>query len=91
MVHLSYLGKQLFNPIAKLETFNQEKAEIEKAVSLDQDNIEIRLIRLSIKSNAPVILGYKLNIEEDKKLIVANREKFTSEPLKKMIEQLTGS
>jgi hypothetical protein len=38
-----------------------------------------------------VILGYKLNIEEDKKLIVANRGKFTSEPLKKMIEELTGS
>jgi len=84
-------AKHIFNPISKLQSFNQGKADIERAVSQDPDNIEIRLIRLSVQRNAPGILGYNSNTEEDKKLIVTNREKFTSEPLKKMIEELTGS
>lgn len=84
-------AKHIFNPFGKLQSFNKGKADIERAVSLDPDNIEIRLIRLSVQSYAPGILGYKGNIEEDKKLIVANREKFNSEPLKKMIGELTGS
>jgi len=84
-------AKHIFNPIGKLETFNQGKTDIEKAVSQDPDNIEIRLIRLSVQSNAPRILGYSSNIEEDKKLLMANRESLTSEPLKKIIDGLVGS
>ena len=48
---------------------------IEKAIKKEPNNIEIHLIRLSIQENAPKILNYKSNIDEDKKSILSNFEK----------------
>lgn len=48
---------------------------IESAQQNDPQNIEIRLIRLSIQENIPKILKYKQNIEEDKNFILQNFEK----------------
>jgi hypothetical protein len=43
---------------------------LENTVAQDRDNVEIRLIRLSIQENSPRILKYKKNIAEDKTFIV---------------------
>lgn len=48
---------------------------IDGAVAADADNIEIRMIRLSVQESVPKIVGYKDNIKEDKAFIVANYEK----------------
>ncbi|RZJ72532.1 hypothetical protein [Flavobacterium sp.] len=45
---------------------------IDGAVTADADNIEIRMIRLSVQESVPKIVGYKKNIKEDKAFIVAN-------------------
>ncbi|MCV2484821.1 hypothetical protein OD917_07785 [Flavobacterium sp. SH_e] len=81
-------ARHIFNPISKFETFNNGKAEIEKAVLLDPENAEIRLIRFSVQSNAPRIAGYKNNMEEDKKLIKANLQKMSSITLKELLGKL---
>jgi hypothetical protein len=94
-LHLAYLGAfksvwaiHVFNPIGKLSTFNQGKEDIEEAISLDPDNIEIRLIRFSVQSKAPKILGYKNNISEDKMMIIANLDQLNSIYLKKIVNEL---
>lgn len=45
---------------------------IENAIKSEPNNVEIRLIRLSVQENTPKILNYKSNITEDKKLILVN-------------------
>ena len=45
---------------------------IDAAVAADPDNIEIRMIRLSVQESVPKIVGYKKNMKEDKAFIVSN-------------------
>lgn len=94
-VHLAYLGafqtiwaKHSSNPISKLQTFKRGKRNIEDAVMSKPDNVEIRLLRLSVQSNCPSFLGYKKNIEEDKKFIMSNTKNITSVFLKEWMAVL---
>jgi hypothetical protein len=94
-VHLAYLGafqtiwaKHSSNPISKLQTFKKGKRNIEDAVMSKPDNVEIRLLRLSVQRNCPSFLGYKKNIEEDKKFILSNTKNITSAFLKEWMAVL---
>lgn len=91
-VKLAYLGgfkaiwaKHTLNPISKLGSFNSGKKYIELAVSRDPENVEVRFIRLSIQKNSPSFLGYKKQIDADKRFINANMNNITSAQLKKML------
>lgn len=62
--HLAYLGglkaiwaNHVFSPISKVNTFDEGKKNIEKAIKAEPDNVELRFIRLSIQKNAPGFLG----------------------------------
>lgn len=59
----------------KRDLFVEGVTLVESSVKSEPNNIEIRLIRLSIQENTPKLLKYKSNIEEDKKIIVASFEK----------------
>ena len=48
---------------------------IETAIKSDPNNLEIRVIRISIQENTPKVLKYKSNIAEDKNLIFKNFSK----------------
>lgn len=92
---LAYLGglqaiwaNHVFNPIDKLGTFNKGKKNIERAIFLEPNNIELRFIRLSIQKNTPSFLGYKSNIKEDTILIMEHRKIISSEILIKNIDTL---
>lgn len=71
---------------SKLSNFKKGKRLVEKAVALDPDNIEIRMIRLCIQANAPKILGYYKQIEEDKALILKNISAVSSVQQKEYLE-----
>jgi hypothetical protein len=74
----------------KKRLFTEGVQWIENAVKSEPNNVEIRLIRLSIQENAPKILNYKKNIEEDKKLLLSNLEQQNlslKEYIKKYIKQ----
>src|SRR5690606_406925 len=66
-------GKTL---LARYEPLLQRKDKVkagidlvEKAVQKDPDNVEIRLIRLSIQENLPKMFKYNSTIETDKRFI----------------------
>lgn len=59
---------------------------IEKAVEKAPQNVEIRLIRLSVQENLPKLLKYHQNIEEDRELIKNAYPNLQDEGLKKMIQ-----
>lgn len=66
---------------------------LETALKSDSNNLEIRLIRLSIQENSPKILNYKSNIDEDKKLLLSNFDKQNQslkEYIKNYIVQSNG-
>lgn len=94
-VQLAYLGalkaiwaKHVVSPIAKLNTFNKGRVDIETAVARAPENLEVRLLRLSVQSNSPFFLGYKGRIEEDGRFIHTNQNSITSVQLKKMIAEI---
>ena len=45
---------------------------LEGAIKSAPKNIELRLIRLAVQENSPKILKYKMNMSEDKQLILSN-------------------
>ncbi|MFL1896171.1 hypothetical protein ACJRPK_10735 [Aquimarina sp. 2-A2] len=69
----------------KLSYFKEGKKLIETAISEAPANIELRMIRLSVQSNVPRIVGYRRNIEEDKAYIQKNISTVTDPALKKLL------
>lgn len=57
-------------PAKKLSTFKEGKEKLEAAIGKDNDNAEFRFLRLLIQENAPNIVKYKKNLDEDKAMIV---------------------
>ena len=94
-VYLAYLGafqtiwaNHTFNPIDKINTFNKGKINIEKAVKLSPNDVEIIVIRHSVQKNCPGFLGYNDNLIEDKLFINKNRGSITSPNLNSMVDKL---
>ncbi len=68
----------------KKEFFEQAVSNIEAAVEKEPENVEIRLIRLSVQENSPGVVKYKTNMDEDKALVLEHFDK-QSEAVKKCI------
>jgi hypothetical protein len=66
------------NPFYKLWLFKKGYSLLEDAIKQDPNNIEFRFLRLMIQENAPGMLGYNANEEEDSEFI---RKEFKSLPL----------
>lgn len=62
----------------KMERFKEGAKLLESTVKNEPNNIEIRMIRLSIQENVPGITGYKKNIKEDKKFITEHYDEQNS-------------
>ncbi|MFH6965955.1 hypothetical protein [Flavobacterium sp. FlaQc-28] len=56
----------------KMDRFKEGAKLLEATLKSDPNNIEIRMIRLSIQEDVPGITGYKKNIKEDKAFITAH-------------------
>ena len=64
---VSKLEKKVSN---KSKKFKEGVALIEYAVTNEPNNIEIRLVRLSVQENVPKIVNYRGNKKEDKKYLL---------------------
>lgn len=53
----------------KMDRFKEGAKLLEATIKNDPNNIEMRMIRLSIQENVPGITGYRKNIKEDKKFL----------------------
>jgi hypothetical protein len=61
------------NKIAdKIANFKEGSKLVELAVAAEPDNVEIRMIRLSIQENIPKFINYRKNKKEDKDFILAH-------------------
>ncbi|MGV3459751.1 MAG: hypothetical protein ACO1N9_04780 [Flavobacterium sp.] len=76
------------SPFAKLKTFRQGRANIDRAVIEDPSSAEIRFVRLSVQLEAPALLGYKSNIREDRDFIRANLASVRDTTLRETIRKL---
>ncbi len=90
MIAYKGAGKTLLARFAPL-TQRKEKVKsgidlVEKAVQKDPDNVEIRLIRLSIQENLPKMFKYNGEIESDKKFIQSKLPSIKDDDLVKMIK-----
>ncbi|MBK6729586.1 MAG: hypothetical protein IPG60_01040 [Bacteroidetes bacterium] len=97
-VQLAYRGafqtiwaNHTYNPVSKFNTFNAGKDNIEKAVTLSPNNVEIIFIRYSIQKNIPSFLGYKSNMQSDRKFLQNNLNNISSAELKKMVVAVLNS
>lgn len=79
------MANYVFGPISKMKYFNKGKRMLEKAISSDPKNIELRLLRFQVQSNIPFFLGYKDHLEMDKNFILNNFSKITDTSLKRYI------
>ncbi len=91
-LHQAYLGvletvwaNHVISPFKKLKTFKSGKQNIDAAIGLEPENVEIRFIRLSVQKNAPSFLGYNSNIQEDADYIKKHLHLVTSVLLQKHI------
>lgn len=71
---------------AKKDGFIEGVTLLEETIKRDPNNIELRLIRLSIQENTPKLLRYKSDIENDKDLILNQYNSIKSNTLKNYIK-----
>lgn len=78
-----------YNPYTKFKYFGKGKDLLEKAISKDTSNLELRFLRLCVQLQTPKFLGYSTNITEDKLAIFNGIPKLKDEDLKKRILDYT--
>lgn len=87
------MAKHSFNPFKKMSYFKKGRQMLDKAVNADPDNIELRFLRFASQTESPGFLGYRGEVEEDKKFLIAALP-HTSDPrivkeVKKFMKQST--
>lgn len=75
MKRAEFLG----SPGKKLDSFKEGHALLEEAIAQDPNNAELRFLRLSIQENAPKILTYFNEIDEDKAIVIKHYKDFNKE------------
>lgn len=79
------MAKHVGNPFKKLSHFNKGKDIFSEAIAAAPNNVEIRFLRFSVQAEAPGFLNYKQNLEEDKKILLAQTADLKDAELKKII------
>lgn len=69
----------------KTDFFKEGSELLDQAVAAEPQNVEIRYLRLTVQENAPRIVGYHGNIDEDKEVIKSNFHSLKSDSLKSVI------
>jgi len=62
-------SKYQSSPMKKLSVFKEGKQNLELIIKEQPEDMELRLIRLSIQENAPGIVNYNSNIDSDTDLL----------------------
>lgn len=81
-----FMAKNGGNPISKYSHFNKGKKLLSEAIKKEPKNLEIRFMRYICQEKTPGFLGYKDNLEEDKKFILSEYKNTKDENLKTYIK-----
>jgi len=85
-------AKYVFSPVSKWSSFKKGKKLIEASLLRDTAGIEMRYLRFTIQTNLPGFLGYKHNIEEDKKFLLNRLDNINDRTLKlNVVKYLSAS
>ena len=79
------MAQHASNPFLKLSYFHRGKSMLQNAIDGDQENMELRFLRFAAQTNAPAMLGYRGEIQEDKRLILDVLPKSEDLSLNKLI------
>ena len=76
----NYTGKLMLldysnNPFEKYKVFKTKTKQIDSIISVNQKNIEIRLLRYVLQKNSPYFLRYKSDLNNDLMYIKSNLHK----------------
>lgn len=82
-----FMAKHVSNPLSKYSYFNKGKKLLSTAVEKEPANVEIRYMRYMSQLNTPSFLGYKSNMEEDKKMIASEFKNLKDEELKEYLKK----
>lgn len=74
----------------KVKTFKKGAGLLEEEIKNSPDNTEYRFLRLAIQENAPKILKYNKNLEEDKRVIISGYRKLEPD-LQKIIKNYSAN
>lgn len=69
---LALQAKHSWNPATKLSKASLASSELNAAVGLDANNMEIRFLRFSFEGESPDFLGYSTHIKEDKDWLLSH-------------------
>ena len=81
---MSYImmAKHAVNPVNKYRYFKIGKNQLEEAIRMDVNSIELRFIRLTVQTNVPSFLAYNAEIVTDKEFILKSIHSMKEEDLK---------
>ena len=82
-----FLAKNSYNPFNKISFLNKGKKMLDKAVELENNNLEIRFLRYISQKKIPKILGYNQNLKEDEIFLRKNYSKSKDAALVKEIKK----
>lgn len=63
-------AKHSWNPYQKLKYVARSQKNLEKALRVEPNNLEIRFMRFSIQHYTPAFLGYSKELAEDRQMII---------------------
>lgn len=81
-----FMAKHATNPISKYAYFNKGKKALNNAVVKDPANLEIRFMRYLSQESSPALLGYKTNLNADRKFILMAVKKSNDQALNRRIK-----
>lgn len=97
-LEIGYLGstqmimaKHNLFPWDKYNTFIKGKENLEKAIRLEPNNVELIYLRYLNQTNTPAFLQYHANIVDDRKFLESNLKQLQDEELKTMIKNYLQS
>lgn len=74
-----------WSPVKKWKCFNKGKESLDELINNNNDNIELRFLRLTIQENTPKVLGYNTQKEKDKAFIFSRLNSIDDSDLKERI------
>ncbi|MGN6166523.1 MAG: hypothetical protein ACTHOF_18475 [Flavisolibacter sp.] len=80
------MAEHVFNPFSKYQYFKKGKTILEKAIAVDDQNVELHFLRFCTQTNIPRFLGYNEHIDSDKALLLGAVSTITDAELKRNIK-----
>lgn len=77
------MAKNKWNPFSAIKLLKKADKDMNNAVKISPENLEIRFIRFAVQKNIPSYLGLSANIEEDKKYLIKHIDSFYNPKLNK--------